>query len=139
MKNKHTKFRLIGAGIAAVGIILLIIGFAVKVTVLDVIGIVIGAFGGIFYAIATTESRKFCDKCGASMKGCAWEYSTVSSERKYNEQTHEAHDHYVIQIRAKCPECGCVKEYNAKFVCKSNENIQNKIDNYMRAKFGDRL
>lgn len=89
MKNKHTKFRIIGGGIGLVGAILAIVGIATAITALIIVGLIILLGGVIFYAIATTNSRSYCDKCGASLKGCAWEYDTVSAEQRFNNQKQE--------------------------------------------------
>ncbi len=99
MKNKHNVQRLVAGIVAGVGIILAAIGAFTNVGLtLTFIGAPFILAGLIWFAIATANSRKYCDKCGKSMNGCAYEY--MERNRKINDQGNvEVNVHFI----ATCP------------------------------------
>lgn len=138
MKNIHNLFRLIGGLIIATGIILAVVGVVVLsnnqslAIGLLAVGIVLIIVGAIWYAIATSNSRKICDKCGAKMHGCAYEY-----QEKRGRYTNSGNYESTVFIRAECPECGAIKQFTKKFTVTNNsDNLQWQVDQFCRNHFG---
>ena len=145
LKNKHKKFVTIGSIFIAVGVIMICLGFyflegsgitdSGKIAmVFFIIGAIITIVGLVFRFIALDNSRKYCDACGESLNGCAYEYQAAKAN-VYNNGDYSVKVH----IRAKCPKCGTVKEFDEKFYCNCGENVGYKVETYMREHYGDRL
>lgn len=117
--------------------------------VLGAVGIVIGFcflegleyIGFLFICIAIAVERKkhnflkkVCNRCYKPLVGCAWEYQETSSKEVGNGSLE-----VMVAIRTKCPYCGNIQSYVKKFTILSAENLEYKVDDYMRKLYGDRL
>ena len=134
MKNKHHLQRLIGGLIALIGVGVGALGILFNnqsSTTFLIIGIVILALGGLWYGIATYNSRGVCDNCGEKMTGCQYQYQEVNRE-----YTQQGNMQVKVEIIATCPYCGHQKRYRKTFYAKPGENIQYQVDNYCRGVFG---
>ena len=140
MKNKHNLQRFIGFLIAAVGIVLGVIAVTkVKeneglATTLFIIGLPFLVVGGIWYFVATSNSRGVCDACGQKMTGCEYQYQEV--RRRYS-NTGDGGT-VTVEIIAHCPYCGQEKKFRKDFHINSNggDNIQYQVDDFCRRHFG---
>lgn len=141
MKNKHNLQRLIGGIIFAIGVVLCVLAI-VNISgegglgtgmIFFCVALPFLAVGAIWYFIATSNSRKICDKCGGKMTGCSYEYqesrrvATPSSPYSYKVTVH---------IIATCPNCGARKAFNKTFRVSSGENPQYLVDQFCRNHFG---
>lgn len=140
MKNKHQLQRVIGVCIGILGVVALILaGLCGSEGEEDVgrlfayVGLAMAVIGCIWYLVATGNSRKVCNKCGASMAGCAYEYQErrreVSNDGKYLTVT--------VWISATCPSCGQPKSFEQKFtLSERSDDLQYQVDSFCRSKFG---
>ena len=141
MKNKYTKHRIIGALLVCVAIVFFVLCGVILnngASTSDVlpmiflgIAVVTLIVGLIWYAAATAQSRKFCSKCGLSMRGCEYEYQEVKREPA-TDNSYKV----VVDIRAICPHCQSVKQFQKSFTVRYNENPQYHVDRFCRDKFG---
>lgn len=140
MKNKHNLQRLIGAIITVVGIVIIVISvfFTESDNRQNVFGVALAlpfiAVGVIWYSIATSNSRRICDKCGGLMKGCSYEWQEVRREPCGS----GAPNSYkvTVDIIAICPNCGTRKNFYKTFQVHSSENPEYKVAQFCRSHFG---
>lgn len=140
MKNKHNLFRLIGALLFIVGVVIVVLilkSESIEPLVQGESKVIFGvpflAVGGIMYAIATSNSRKVCDKCGKKMTGCAYQYQEV----RRDVESGTGYLKVFVNIIATCPHCGKRKNFEKKFtVLPGGVNLQFQVDNFCRSKFG---
>ena len=136
MKNKHSIGRLVGILCIVVGAL---VGIVLLANAQYIAGIIVAAIlivGGIItYTISTNNSRRFCDKCGASMDGCAYHWEEI--DRVLNDKGDECTS--TVDIQAECPECGKIKKYKKKFTLpswKTEGDLENEIKKYIKSVFG---
>ena len=129
MKKKLKINRIIGGAFLAVGII-----FATLVKVSEALGI-LGFFllviGAIWLVIVSNISKKYCDKCGEKLTGCAYSYR--EKNRKMDANSLRVN----VEIKCTCPHCGAQKTFVKTFsVNENSDNLQYQVDNYCEKTFG---
>ncbi|MDY4788890.1 MAG: hypothetical protein SO253_06290 [Bacilli bacterium] len=133
MKNPHTSKRIKAGVLFAIGFILVTIGISVN-GALTIAGLIVASIGFLWYISATQSSRKVCDKCGGSLKGCEYSYQERKSEygKGYNPSIE-----VIVVFRAICPNCGAEKVFEKKFrINENSNNLQYQVDAYCRNTFG---
>lgn len=139
MKNKYTLHRVIGGLIFAVGVVLGIVGFSLcesvgfdNAMIFIYIAVALLALGALWYGFATSFAQGVCNKCGADLNGCAYEYQEI----RRKETTNSKGIYVLVRIAATCPRCGCVKVIQKEFYVGPGENVQYKVDQFCRDHFG---
>lgn len=135
MKNKYQLVKLIGILAIVVGVLVFI--FCLQFLFNNsnwtgtLISLVIIAAGIITTLVGNSGARKFCNKCGASMQGCAYSYR---QRRGY--QRGEVYV-YEIEFTAECPECGAQKRFIKNFNVRNDGlNIDYMVETFCEKTFG---
>ncbi len=143
-KNKYYGLKyqlpiLIGLVVALVITTIGIIGILnsnSQLIILAVIGIALFLVLGFIEKIFMDRSRRICDKCGGSMKGCAYEYQEKNRQYVEGSGNSSGYLKVVVWIRATCPHCGEIKEFTREFKVNGNsDNLQFQVDNFCRKAF----
>ncbi len=99
------------------------------------VGVVVGLGLILFLAIKTKRDKCSCNKCGSSLKGCAYEWQLV---RIYDTLENQMAQY---QVTATCPKCGKEKIFNKDFIVASERtgavaNPQKLIEDWCKQMFG---
>ena len=135
MKNPHNIVRLVAVLVAVILFVVALVLFSSGNYMGGGICLLIGLVGVIVDIVAIDQSRKICNKCGAKMDGCAYEYEEISRSAPDNSG-------YVtskLRIIAECPECGQKKKFTKKFKehgSRTVGDLQDKVDAWCKDKFG---
>lgn len=132
---------------AVVALVLTIVGVVILTggePTYAIVGFVMAAVGVVGFAVVgfveksfIDKSRRICDKCGASMEGCAYEYQEKSRKYVTGSGNSSGHLEVTVWIRATCPQCGAIKEFTRSFkVDNHSDNLQFQVDNFCRKAFG---
>lgn len=124
---------LISLAIAAVGIVLAVIGIVKQIIPLTIAGVAVVLFAVVFFKIINSRSQKYCLSCGKSLNGCEYSYQEIN--RQFTSSNGDCID-VNVHIRAVCPHCGAVKVFTKKFTVAPGYNIQHKVDEFCQRKFG---
>ena len=144
MKNKHQIIHLISL---LAGVVLVLVGLIIflntiggasgsnpdYITPLVLIGV--GLVGFIVSFFAREQERKFCNKCGASMDGCAYEYE----ETRRTNPDDKGYVRSTVRIIGECPQCGAKKKFKKTWKMHGSRTVgdlQDEVDAYCKAKFG---
>ncbi len=133
--------RLLGIIAIPVGIVFIIIGASIVMEkeagaiAMFIIGALFTGAGAVLFIIGREWMRGYCEKCGAKMAGCEYEYELKSADRHYNDVKNEYWIKYVYAIHAVCPSCGHFKDFEFKLNLPEKDNPDLQVRQYCRARF----
>ena len=133
--------RLLGLVAIPIGVVFIIIGASIVMTkeggaiAMFIIGALFALAGGIMFFIGREYMRGRCEKCGAKMAGCEYEYELKSADKRVNEVKGGVIIQYVYAIHAVCPKCGSTKDFDYKFSLSGKENPDLRVRQYCRGVF----